>query len=82
MTSLDVTKHLVPGQLIKIGKNTYMVVQREHCQIELDQDGEKWLFDGIRSRLQILTEEQVNSLKKRNGGRLVYAPHNLVREEE
>ena len=59
-----------------------MVVQTEHCQIELDEEGQKWLFDGTKSRLVLLTEEQVKGLKNKSGGRLVYAPHNLVREEE
>ena len=82
MTSLEVTKHLKPGHLIKIGKNVHMVVQTEYCQIELDEEGQKWLFDGTKSRLVLLTEEQVKRLKNKSGGRLVYAPHNLVREEE
>ena len=59
-----------------------MVVQTEHCQVELDEEGQKWLFDGTKSRLVLLTEEQVKGLKNKSGGRLVYAPHNLVREEE
>ena len=82
MTSLEVTKHLKPGHLIKIGKNVHLVVQTEHCQIELDEEGHKWLFNGTKSRLVLLTEEQVKQIKKKSGGRLVYAPHNLVREEE
>jgi hypothetical protein len=77
-----VTKHLKPGHLIKIGKNVHLVVQVEYCQIELDEEGQQWLFDGTKSRLVLLTEEQVNSIKNKNGGKLVYAPHNLVREEE
>ena len=51
-----------------------MVVQTEHCQIELDEEGQKWLFDGTKSRLVLLTEEQVKRLKNKSGGRLVYAP--------
>ena len=76
------TKHLKPGHLIKIGKNVHLVVQTEYCQIELDEEGEKWLFYGTKSRLVLLTEEQVKQIKNKSGGRLVYAPHNLVREEE
>ena len=76
------TKHLLPGHLIKIGKNVHLVVQTEYCQIELDEEGQKWLFNGTKSRLVLLTEEQVKQIKKKSGGRLVYAPHNLVKEEE
>ena len=52
-----------------------MVAQTEYCQIELDEEGEKWLFNGTKSRLVLLTEEQVKGLKnQQSGGKLVYAP--------
>ena len=76
------TTHLKPGHLIKIGKNIHMVAQTEHCQIELDEEGQKWLFNGTKSRLVLLTEEQVKGLKNKSGGRLVYAHHHLFKEEE
>jgi len=54
-----------------------MVAQTEHCQIELDEEGQKWLFNGTKSRLVLLTEEQVIGLKNKS-----FLPHHLLKEEE
>ena len=46
MTSLEVTKNLVPSHLKKIGKNTYMVKREDHYVI-LEKRGTTWLFDSV-----------------------------------
>ena len=46
MTSLEVTKNLVPAHLKKIGKNTYMREREDHYVI-LIKKGAKWSFDSI-----------------------------------
>ena len=74
---------LKPGYIVKLKDGRfYMVASKEHCHIEMDEEGEKWIFEGAKSRLQILTDEQVKRIKNAKGGKLVYSYRHLTMEEE
>ena len=82
MTSLDMTE-LKPGYIVKLKDGRfYVIVSTEHCHIEMDEEGEKWIFEGVKSRLQILTDEQVKQIMSKSGGKLVYSYRHLTMEEE
>jgi|SaaInlV_100m_DNA_2_1039680.scaffolds.fasta_scaffold184066_1 hypothetical protein len=79
MTSLD----MKPGNLFKTKDGTvYVITSQEQCHMEVDEDGVKWLFEGVKRRLQILTAEQVKILEKSGNKKWVFTQNHLTQDNE